>query len=214
MHEQGTFEAACDALIQFGQAALRERLVASSCGNVSVRLDADRFVISASGAEVGCLALDTLSIVSLREGTRLAGPKPSVEAELHRQVYCSRASISAVLHCQSPAATLFACDANAPINLDFFPEMPAYVRKFAGVPYAPPGSPELAKSVTDALIDPDVTIVQLRNHGQIVIGSTWQTTMRRGTCFETACWMALQGRTLQTIPEGEAARLRSSARDV
>ncbi len=214
MHEPGSFEAASDALIDFGHAVLQERLAASTCGNVSVRLDASRFVISASGAQVGCLAIDTLSIVSLLDGTRLAGPKPSMEAELHRRAYLARPTIGAVLHSQSPSATLFACDPNAPQNLDFIPEIPAYVRKFALVPYAAPGTLALAQSVTDAFADPDVTVVQMRNHGQVIIGSTWQNAIRRGVFFELACWMALQGRTLQPIPDADAAHLRNYARDV
>ncbi len=214
MHGPGTFEAACDALIQFGHAVLRERLTASTCGNVSVRLDADRFVISASGVEVGCLALDTLSIVSLRDGTRLAGPPPSVESDLHRRVYLSRPNVGAVLHGQSPAATLLGCDDTAPDNLHFIPEIPTYIRKFVLVPYAAPGSADLANAVAEAFGDRDVTLVQMRNHGQVIIGATWQNVVRRGTCFELACWMALQGRVLRSLPDAEVARLRESARDV
>ena len=214
MHEPGSFESAADALIAFGHAVLAERLAASTCGNVSVRLDAERFVISASGSQVGCLAIDGLSIVSQHDGARLAGPKPSMETELHRRAYLARPSVGAVLHCQSPSATLFACDPHAPQNLDYIPEIPAYVRKFAQVPYAAPGTPELAQSVTDALVDADVTVVQMRNHGQVIIGSTWQNAIRRGVFFELACWMALQGRQLEPIGAAEAAHLRSYARDV
>ena len=214
MYGQGTFELACDALVRFGQAVLQERLAASTCGNVSVRLDKDRFVISASGAQIGCLGLDTVAIVSLADGKGLAGPKPSMETELHRRAYLARPTVGAVLHCQSPAATLFACDPLAPQNLDFIPEIPAYVRKFAQVPYAAPGSNELAHSVTTALADPDVTVVQMRNHGQVIIGSSWENAVRRGVFFEMACWMALQGRVLQPIPEADAAHLRTYARDV
>ena len=214
MPGRSAFEVACDALIQFGAAVTHERLAASTCGNVSVRLDEHRFVISASGAQVGCLSLDLVTIVSLQEGARLAGPKPSMETELHRRAYLARPNVGAVLHCQSPSATLFACDAHAPKNLDFIPEMPAYVRKFVQVPYAAPGSDALAQSVTTALADPEVTVVQMRNHGQVIIGSTWQNAIRRGVFFELACWMALQGRTLEPIPDADAAHLRTYARDV
>ena len=214
MHESMSFEAASDALIQFGQAVLQERLATSTCGNVSVRLDANRFVMSASGAEVGALALDTLSIVSLLDGARLAGPRPSIEAELHRRAYLARPLVGAVLHRQSPSATLLACEVDAPDNLDFIPEIPMYVRKFAQVPYAAPGSLELAEAVTAAFAEPEVTLVQMRNHGQVLIGATWQHVVRRGVFFERACWMALQGRPLAVIPESAAAELRGRARDV
>ena len=214
MHEPGSFEAASDALIQFGQAVLREQLSTSTCGNVSVRLDANRFVMSASGAAVGCLALDTLVIVALRDGVRLAGPKPSIEAELHRRAYLARPHVGAVLHSQSPYATLLACAENPPDDLDFIPEIPMYVRRFAQVPYAAPGSLALAESVTAAFADPEVTVVQMRNHGQVILGATWQDVVRRGVFFERACWMAQQPRPLALIPPEESAELRLKARDI
>ena len=88
------------------------------------------------------------------------------------------------------------------------------MRAHAYVPYATPGSAPLAKSVARAFEDPEVTVVQMHNHGQVVIGSSWRTAVRRATFFELACWMATQGRPLRTIPAEAAALLRSYARDV
>jgi L-fuculose-phosphate aldolase len=201
-------------LIEFGKAVAGGRLVESSAGNVSVRLDAERMLVSASGCELGALTREHVSVVALEDGSVIKGPEPSLERELHRRVYTVREAVQAVLHCQSHAATLLASRKDPPANLDFIPEVPAYVRAHAYVPYATPGSEELADSVATAFEDPEVTVVQMRNHGQVIIGSTWRKAVRRAAFFELACWMASRGEPLETIPPDEAALLRAYARDV
>lgn len=201
-------------LIDFGTAVAEGGLVESSSGNVSIRLDEARMLVSASGCELGALTQEDVSVVALKDGNVIEGPEPSLEKELHRRVYTAREAVQAVLHCQSRAATLLACQADPPANLDFIPEVPAYVRAHAHVPYATPGSEELADSVARAFGDPEVTVVQMRNHGQVIIGSSWRKAVRRAAFFELACWMASRGSSLRTISPDEAALLRNYARDV
>ncbi len=117
-----------------------------------------------------------------------------------------------MLHAQSRSATVLACHVDPPRDLNFIPEIPAYVRAHAYVPYAAPGSEALAASVTAAVTDPDVTIVQMVNHGQVVLGETWEKAIRRAVFFEHACWMALQGQPLRTIPHEDVLALRSYGR--
>jgi len=208
------FDDAIHELIDFGAAVAEAGLAEATAGNVSLRLDADTLLISASGCELGALTHDGVAAVALADGAVAQGPAPSLECELHRRVYAAREAVGAVLHGQSPAATLLACRDDPPASLDFIPEIPAYVRGHAYVPFAPPGTEPLAESVARAFDDGEVTVVQMRNHGQVVIGSTWRKAVRRAVFFEMACWMATQDSALRTIPPREIARLRAFARDV
>jgi L-fuculose-phosphate aldolase len=201
-------------LVEFGKAVAGGGLVESSAGNVSVRLDEARMLVSASGCELGALTRERVSVVALEDGKVVEGPEPSLEKELHRRVYRVRGKVQAVLHCQSRAATLLACQEDPPANLDFIPEVPAYVQAHVYVSYATPGSEELAESVAHAFEDPEVTVVQMRNHGQVIIGSSWRKAVRRAAFFELACWMASRGTPLRTISPDEAVLLRTYARDV
>jgi L-fuculose-phosphate aldolase len=201
-------------LVQFGKAAQDAGLLASTCGNASVRVDADHLVITASGSSLGGLSTDEVCVVRISDGAVVTGNRPSMELEMHRKAYLARPSTGAVLHCQSRSATLLACMVDPPANLDLIPEVPAYVRKHAYVDYAQPGTQALADGVADALSDPDVTVVQMVNHGQLVIGATWTRVIRRGQFFETACEIAATGVPLRHIPEAMAAELRGLARDV
>ena len=205
-----------EELITFGREAAASGLLASSCGNVSVRLDERRLAISAAGSRLAALTADDIAIVDVADGRHLSGARPSMETVLHRLTYAQRPSAGAILHCQSRAATLLACMVAPPRELDFVPEVPAYVRAHAYVPYAQPGSPELAESVAAAFADPEVTVVQMRNHGQVVLGATWRHVLRRATFFELACDLAAQGATdrrLTTIPGELAQELRGYACD-
>ena len=205
---------ATEQLIAFGRAAAEAGLLASTCGNASVRVGDDDMLISASGSSVGALQPTHVTLVGIADGAVKDGPKPSMELDIHRRVYLARPRCGAVLHCQSRAATLVCCMQTPPSNLDLIPEIPAYVRRHAFVDYAQPGSQKLAEDVAGALSDADVTIVQMRNHGQVIIGGRWQNVVRRATFFELACSFATQGHPLRTIPEAEAAALRDYARDV
>lgn len=195
-------------LVRFSHASARAGLMGSTCGNASLKIDAHRFLITGTGTELAHLRDNEIALVSIDDGRHLDGPLPSVEAELHRLVYAGRASARAILHCQSRAATLAACMVEPPENLDFIGEIPAYVGRFASVPFLMPGSPELAQAVAVAFADPEVTTVQMRNHGQVLIGSSWAKAIRRGVFFELACWMAVQGVPLTRIPTEQADELR------
>jgi ribulose-5-phosphate 4-epimerase/fuculose-1-phosphate aldolase len=206
-------DALIETLISLGRAAHDAGLVISTSGNASLRATGGTFVVTATGASLGALRAEDIATVALSDGRQLAGPTPSVETEIHRRALLARPAARAVLHCQSPAATLLACMADPPRDLDFVPEIPAYVRAHAYVPFALPGSEALAAAVHAALeADLEVTVVQLANHGQLVLGESVEDTVRRARFFELACWLASQGRPLATIPQAEARALASYGR--
>ncbi len=202
------------ALCDFGRAAAKAGLLSSTCGNASIRIDTDRIALSGAGAPLAALEPDHLAVLTLADARHVGGAKPSMESEIHRRIYEVRPQTGAVLHCQSRSATLLACLQDPPRNLDLIPEVPAYVRRHAYVDYAAPGSEALAQRVADAFMDPDVTVVQMRNHGQVIIGAHAAAVLRRGVFFELGCWLASQGHELRTIPDEEASALRDYARDV
>lgn len=193
-------------LVRFSREAATHGLVVSTCGNASLRLDEGRMLLTGTGTELAQLSARHLSTVALATGLS-SGAKPSSEWELHRQVYLARPEVGAVLHCQSQAATLLACSYVRPVELNLIPEIPAYVGRHAYVPYFRPGTLDLAWAVVQALSDRAVTVVQLTNHGQLVVGQDARTVLRRAIFFERACWLALQGRPLSVIPPEECEHL-------
>jgi methylthioribulose-1-phosphate dehydratase len=77
--------------------------VPATSGNFSLRIDARRIAITASGRDKGALTADDIVVVDI-EASLPAGV--SAEAPLHASLYRRGAAIGAVLHVHSIAATL------------------------------------------------------------------------------------------------------------
>lgn len=198
-------------LLDLAHAAAHEGLAISTSGNASVRQSGNHMAITGTGTSLATLAPAQVSVVRLSDGQVVEGPPPSREVEIHRLAYLTRPLVRSVLHCQSPWATLAACLPAPPPDLNFIPEFPVYVRAWAHAPWHLPGSAALAEDVATALRDPDVTVVQMANHGQLVVGVSGPGVIRRARFFEMCCWMALQGRDARPLPAAEVARLRTYA---
>lgn len=186
-----------DALLAAAHEAARERLVVSTSGNLSQRLGAGRVAISAARSRLGSLAAGEIVTVDLagRQTQGAAGQRPSRETPMHLAVYAARPDVGAVLHCQSLAATVLACSAaEAPRReaLAFIPEVPVYLKRIERVTFLPPGSPALAEAVAEAARDPEVRVVQLAGHGQVVVGDDPAQAVERATFHELACRIYLQ----------------------
>lgn len=135
-------------------------------GNVSVRLDPERILITPTGITPHKLRPEDIVIVE-RDGSTAPGSlKPSSEWQMHQRLLQGRTDINAVLHCHSRHATILAC-AGRPI-----PAMHYMVAVSGGstipvAPYATFGTAELADGVIEALAGRHATL--MANHGQIVV---------------------------------------------
>jgi methylthioribulose-1-phosphate dehydratase len=100
---QGIDSAAAEELIAFGRFAAERDWVPATSGNFSRRLHGQRIAITRSGADKGALQPSDLIAMPLN------GPLPagvSAEAPLHLARYRADASIGAVVHIHSVAATV------------------------------------------------------------------------------------------------------------
>jgi ribulose-5-phosphate 4-epimerase/fuculose-1-phosphate aldolase len=98
-------------------------------------------------------------------------------------------------------------------DLSFIPEVPAYIGHYCSVPFRDPGSPELAASVSDALIEhPMATVLVLENHGQIALGKNPAEALRRAEFFELACRICVVGQDLRRYTNDTRKRLESYGR--
>ena len=211
------------SLVDAAREARDEGLVVSTSGNISVRLPDDQFAISAARTRLGRLTGDEIVRASLDPGestppplaTQRAGLRTSRETPMHRAVYVARPDVAAVLHCQSPAATLLGCRPGDLPDLDFIPEIPVYVGAAVRVPYLPPGSEELGDAVAAALISGDTRVVQLSRHGQLIVGADPAQCVERATFFEYACRLFVLGENgsdLERYRTSELELLRSYGR--
>lgn len=197
-----------ESLVSAARAADAARLVRASSGNVSGRLDADRFFVSASGCWLGELTVDDFATVSVSDPGYAEGRPPSLETPFHRAIYRAREDVGAIVHFQSEAATAIACSETPDFSLDFVIEVPAYRLEPGVVPYLPPGSEALAEAVGDVARYPERAIIVLLNHGQIALGRDARTALRNAMTFEFACAVKRSGLPMRRFRPDEIEALR------
>lgn len=169
------------------------KLVLCSSGNLSWRVGEDCMLATATNSWMSNLSRDQVSVCRISDGRLLAGPTPTKENGFHRGAMLHRPEVNVVLHFQSPQATAVAC--RRPEAVDFFlvAEIPHYIGPVGVVPFLMPGTTELAEAVSSSLKDHDLVV--MRNHGQVVVGETFDQTIQKAVFFEFACGLLLAGRT-------------------
>lgn len=93
------------ALADAGRELHARGWVPATSGNFSMRLNASSVLVTASGRHKGKLSEQDFLAVDF-DGKPLDGGKPSAETLLHTRLYKRFATLEAVLHCHSRAATV------------------------------------------------------------------------------------------------------------
>ncbi|MHC4166707.1 MAG: class II aldolase/adducin family protein [Planctomycetota bacterium] len=184
--------------------AARCGLVRCSSGNMSLRLDSDRMLITASRSWMGSLTADGICVCRISDGTSLNDKRPSVEIGFHAGILRCRPEVNVVLHFQTPCATVLASRDTKDVNYFVIPEVPFYVGPVARVPYEQPGSEVLADAVTGAMRAHDM--VTIANHGQVTAADSFAHAIQNASFFELACEIILRGGDEVTAMSREAAQ--------
>ncbi len=178
-------------LIDTAHTADRLKLVTANSGNLSVRLDDNNFIISGSGSFLGQLNKQDISRCQIDKSDIYTGIKPSMEHQLHREIYTKRNDVNAILHFQSLYATILSCQSNQEFNIRFIPEAVVYINNIEIIPYLLPGSKKLSDEVSSRAENTDIYI--LKNHGQIVVGYDLNDIIKKASIFEFACKILFLG---------------------
>jgi ribulose-5-phosphate 4-epimerase/fuculose-1-phosphate aldolase len=201
-------------LKEFAAAAHRmaeAQLLFCASGNLSQRISGNRMLITGTGTWLGLLTASQVAVCDLRNGAALEGCTPSKEIGFHAGILRERKDVEVVLHFQSPHATTLACVGVRKIDYFMVPEVPYYLGPIASIPYLTPGSQELAEAVTEACRKHDCVV--LRNHGQVVVGKSFDDVIQKAVVFEQACRIIVEaGAHLKTLsPRAVAALLAERA---
>lgn len=160
-------ENAREAVIAACRELERRRLTYGTSGNISLRLDHQRFFISPTGTAYE--ALKPADIPLMEMGGRWFGHRrPSSEWRFHRDIFKSRDDVGAIVHTHSQHATALACTGR---GIPAFHYMVAVAggRDIRCAPYHSFGTQELSDAAVDALKDRKACL--LANHGVIALGA-------------------------------------------
>lgn len=185
-------------LVRYSHAMHAAGWVANHDGNLSARLDEDRFVCTPTAFSKADVALDDLLVVDAA-GQRVSGAhKPFSELVLHLAVYAARSEVGAVVHAHPPAATAFGA-AGKVVPHPFLPE--AVVSLGAEVPLVPltlPGKPAVA-ALTPFLRRCDA--VCLAGNGVLTWGPDLETAYLRLELVEHLARIALSAAPLGGVAQ-------------
>ena len=173
-----------------GRYMLENDLAWGNAGNISARIGADRYLITASGTQLGDLAHDDFVECSM-DGSFSEDRKPSKETPMHRAIYEQRPEIGAILHASPFYSTLVACT-DIQVPADLFIEDMYYLERVQHVNYFHAGSRELGEAVR--LKARHANILFLDNHGVLVYDTSIQEALMGLHTLEFVCRMAITAR--------------------
>jgi ribulose-5-phosphate 4-epimerase/fuculose-1-phosphate aldolase len=147
-------------------------------------------LISQTGSWLPYLSKDQVSISRLTDGTILNHVNPTMDSGFHFGIMHQRKDVNVILHFQSLYGTTLACMPDPPTNFNVINEIPLYVGKIDMLPYICPGSPELGIQVTESMKTHDLVV--LKNHGQVVVGKSFDDVIQKALFFELACGIIIR----------------------
>lgn len=163
------------------------RLTTISGGNISLRLDEEKFCITPSGLDKGNLTPEVIALVKF-DGTNLTPYiKLSIETEMHRLVLLARPDIQAVVHAHPIYASVFSTRMPCSLNTKLTAETYFMLGEVVNVPYKRMGTNDLAQSVAEHIKTHQALLME--NHGVITVGSELLSAFDRIELLEQAAMM-------------------------
>jgi len=182
-----------DAILAAGRRLAARGLIVASEGNLSVRLDGSRILITPSGWSKDLLAAEDLVIVGVAHDAPIPvsvrGIAPSSDLAIHRAVYAARPDVDAVVHAHLPASLALTIVGRVP-DPGLLPETVHFLPRLPFVPYGHPGSEDLAVRVAAALadgIEPAAGAVLLERHGAVAVGRHLDEALNRIELVDLLC---------------------------
>jgi L-fuculose-phosphate aldolase len=119
-------------MVEIVHRACDRRLMISTEGVISARIDADSFLITPTGADRRSLEMEDL--VMVRSGHRQAGKLPSRSVRLHESIYQEHPDIHCVITAQCPHAAAYAVT-TTDFDTKTIPESYIMLRNVPRVPF-------------------------------------------------------------------------------
>jgi L-fuculose-phosphate aldolase len=197
--------------VEFGHRLYERSYICGTEGNLSARIDDDRFLITPAGVNKGLLEAGDLVGCDM-EGNRTEGTRePSTEMRLHLFIYKRRPDIRAVCHAHPLYATSFAV-AGIPLNRPILPEIVGTLGIVPLAQYGAPGSEELPQSISEYVERYDAIL--LKSHGVVTMGTSIEDAYNKMEAVEKFAGIVINAERLggaQCLQPEEAERFLQQA---
>lgn len=184
------------------QAMSRSGFVAGTSGNCSAKVPGiDMVVITPTSVEYELMLFEDMCVVNLSGEVVSTRYMPSIEINMHLEIYKARNDIGGIVHTHQPMGTAVGVSGKGiPLILD---EQMAHIMggiELAG--YALPGTRELAGNVVSALGDRNACL--LAHHGVVATGKKVKDALLNAEIVERAATVYIMSKIIgepNTIPE-------------
>lgn len=198
-------------LTKFCHKVYEKGFVSAYDGNLSLRIDSEKILITPSGKCKGEIEENDLLEIDYNGKLLSGNGKVSTEVKIHLLAYKKRKDIEAVIHCHPTYATAFATAGEGFIS-PVFPEVILSLGKVPLCKYATPSTDELPDSMLPYI---DFSWAMLfENHGAITFGKCIKGAYYRMEKLEHAAHTLFAARQLgreKTIPMNKVRELYSLA---
>ncbi len=194
-------------LRDFVQRGYRQRLLISTEGSFSARLNGDAFLITPYRVDRSSLDLDDLVLVS--GGAAERGKIPSRASRNHREIYLRHPAIGAIVNAYTVNATAFSVT-GAVLDSRTIPESYLFLRDVGRVPYGLQFQDSAALAERISLQQP---IALLENDGVLVAGAGVLDAFDRLEVLESTAEAVINSRPLGDVtpmPEEVIQELRAT----
>jgi len=203
---------ATEQVLSAGRRLGARGLISAGEGNVSVRLDADRLLVTPTGRRKDELDPGDLVVVWVghpdREAVSPSGLRPTSDLAIHLAVHAARPDLGAVAHAHLPASMALTLAGEIP-DPAALPETAFHLPRLPYLAFGEMGSQELADRVAGALSeppDPLANAVLLERHGAITVGGDPAQAVDRLELVEVLC-RTLRDAILIRAARGSTANL-------
>ena len=187
---------AAEQICEIGKRLYDRGFAAANDGNISVRLELNRFLCTPTMHSKGFMTPDDLCIVD-QDGNQISGAKKrSSEIKLHLEIYRQRQDIQSVVHCHPPHATAFAVAGQA-IPQCVLPEVEIFLGEVPVARYETPGSPAFSQTIIPFV--KECNVIVLANHGTVSFGETAELAFWYTDILDAYCRVLLLAKQLGPV---------------
>lgn len=179
--------------------AYEQRLMTSTEGTVSARVDRERFLITPYGIDRSHLEIE--DIVLVESGRAEEGKRPSRATRLHEVIYAEHADVHCIITAQSPYAMAYAVTGQ-PLDSRTIPESYVVLRN---IPLVPHGQQYEAPEQISAAISANSPAILIRNDTVLTTGASVHQAFDRLEVADFTAFSLLNALSIgPLVPIGEA----------
>ncbi|AGI33912.1 TPA: aldolase [Mannheimia haemolytica] len=198
-------------MVNLARSLFERGYTVGGAGNLSVRLDENRILVTPTGSSLGRLEADRLSVLDM-QGNVLSGDKPSKESVFHLAMYQKNPACQAIVHLHSTYLTALSCLENLDTDNAMRAFTPYYVMrvgKLPVIPYYRPGDINIARELGERALDGKAFL--LANHGVVVTGSDLRDAVDNTEELEetSKLYFILQGQKVRYLTDDEVNDLKN-----